>query len=703
MQRRAVFQRTREPTEKEDMNRLANESSPYLLLHKDNPVDWYPWGPEAFAAAEAHNKPILLSIGYTACHWCHVMEQESFADPETAAFMNEHFINVKVDREERPDVDQIYQAAANLLGHGGGWPLTTFLNPQRVPFVVGTYFPKEERAGMAPPFKTVLKDMVRAWSEQLDQVEKTTTNVIRELGNLWHRDMRGPLDQQTLDTASVRIGQRFDIFFGGITGAQQKFPSVTLLDVLWRGFLRTGTAQFMQLASAALDNMMLGGLWDHVGGGFTRYCADERWLVPHWEKMLGDNALILDLLTQLWQFNHNKLCESRIPETVEFLLRDMRSGAAFASSFDSDSEGEEGKYYLWSEAEIDAALVGTFVAKFKTAYNVSRDGNVGNGKNVLQRLASPAPFPQSDADEALLTRQRALLLKARQRRTAPMRDDKVLADANGLVITALANAGAIFQRADWTSAAIEAFDFVVKALGDGDRLHHSWIDGKRGAMGFADDYANMARAAMALYELVGEKRYLDQARKWVRVMNEHFWDAEKGGYLFTANDSEAHIVRSRMVFDQPGPSANSQMLQVLARLMMATGEQDYAVRLNSIVGAFMGEGQRTYVSMGAFFAGIEFAMAALHIVVIGPLSNTKTHELVAAVLSRPLPNRFLTVMAPEDSFPAGHPLVGKGMVNGQPTAYISQRTTISSPFTNPVTLSQQLQLPVQRQPQGQVQ
>jgi uncharacterized protein YyaL (SSP411 family) len=345
-----------------------------------------------------------------------------------------------------------------------------------------------------------------------------------------------------------------------------------------------------------------------------------------------------------------------------------------------------------TEAEIDAALMGTFVAKFKTAYNVQRDGNY-LGKNILQRLGSPAPFPQSDADEALLAKQRALLLKARQARPAPNRDDKVLADANGLVITALANAGAAMQRSDWTQAAIAAFDFVVKALGDGDTLYHSWIGGKRGARGFADDYSHMARAALALYEVVGEKRFLDQARRWVHALNTHFWDEEKGGYHYTSDDSDALIVRTRMVFDQNGPSANGMMIQVLARLMMATNDPDYSTRINTLVNTFSGEAQRAFISMGSYYSGFEFALTQLQIAVVGPLSNPKTHELATAVLGRSLPNKFLTVVASDSDFPAGHPMQGKGMQGGQPTAYVVQRGQVSSPITNPVTLSQMLQLP----------
>jgi hypothetical protein len=676
--------------EQNAMNRLAQESSPYLLRHKDNPVHWYAWGPDAFAAAQAQNKPILLSIGYTACHWCHVMANESFAIAETAALMNADFINVKVDREERPDVDQIYQAAANLMGNNGGWPLTIFLTPKALPFAVGTYLPPEERQGQ-PAFRKVLSDVIQLYRDKSEQVAQTTATARQQLDNLWNRDMRGQIDPTMLDAGALRIGQRFDIFFGGQMG-NLKFPAVSQVEVLWRAFLRTGVGQFMQLTSITLDNILLGGLWDHVGGGFARYCSDERWLVPHFEKMLNDNAMLLELITSVWPFNRNALCRTRIDETIAFLLRDMRSGDAFVSSIEADTDGEEGKYYLWTEAEIDAALVGTFVSKFKAVYNVTRDGNY-QGKNVLQRIGSTAPFPQSDADEALLTKQRELLLKVRQSRKAPEVDGKILADWNGLTIAALANAGAVLQNKEWTAAAIKAFDFVVKALGNGERLHHAWYNGKRSAQGFADDYAHMARAALVLYETVGDKRFLEHAKAWVRTLNEHYWDQVNGGYFFTADDAEPLIVRARMVFDQSTPSANGTMLQVLARLTMITGVREHIERANRMLQGFAGEAMRAFVSMGSYFNGLEYALTDLHFVVIGPLNNPKTHELSAAILGRALPNRCLSVVSPDAQFPEGHPMHGKTMVNGQPTAYICQRNTCSAPITNPVTLSQMLQLP----------
>jgi uncharacterized protein YyaL (SSP411 family) len=675
-------------------NLLDRETSPYLLLHKDNPVHWRAWGPEALSEAETDNKPILLSIGYTACHWCHVMNEESFADAETAALMNELFVNIKVDREERPDIDQIYQAAANSLGHTGGWPLTVFLTPMGEPFYVGAYFPKEERYGQ-PAFKSVLPEVSRLFREQPDPVANTAARVQQAFANLWARDLRGNLDGAVLDQCAIRIGQRFDIFYGGLSGAP-KFPSTGLGELLWRAHLRTGLGQFLQLALTTLDHMALGGMYDHVGGGFARYSTDERWQVPHFEKMLYDNALLIDLYTMAWQHNRNAAYRERIEDTVAWLLREMSVEQAFASSLDADQNGEEGKYYLWSEAEIDAALAGTFAQRFKEAYGVRREGNF-QGRNLLQRIGGVYPLPE--ADEVLLKKQRELLLAARMKRPPPLRDDKVLADWNGMMITALANAGMVFRKAQWTAAAIRAFAFIESALGDGDRLYHSWRNGTRHHTGFSDDYAHMARAAFTLWEATGDKRYLGRAQAWVHVLNEHFWDSQNGGYFYTSDDSDPLIVRTRIVFDQAVPCANGLLVGLLSRLHLATADNLYRDRANALIQAFASEVSRAFLSMSSYINGLEVAMTALQIVVVGQIDNPKTHELVNAVLGRSLPNRTLIVVDPRETLPAGHPAQGKAMQNGQPTAYVCQRMTCSAPITNPVTLSQVLLLP--SRPQGQ--
>lgn len=678
-------------------NQMDQANSPYLLQHKDNPVHWYPWGREALAEAEATGKPILLSIGYTSCHWCHVMNRESFADPETAALMNDNFVNVLVDREERPDLDQIYQSASNAMGKAGGWPLTMFLTPKGVPFFTGTYFPREERFGQ-PSFKSILSDVPKIYRDKAEEIASSTGKLTEQLDRLWNRDMRGQIDPSALDNVAIRVGQRFDIFYGGMQG-EQKFTQPHLIELLWRAYLRTGMQQFLQLSSKALDALLVTAIYDHVGGGFFRYCADERWLIPHFEKLVADNAQILDLMTLFWQHNRNTLCQTRIEETVGWLLRDMRVEGAFAAGLDADSEGEEGKYYLWTEAEIDAALAGTFSQKFKAAYGVTREGNF-QGRNILRRIGTQAPYPQSEADEALLARQCGMLLATRQGRVPPTRDDMVLADANGMAIAALANAGAAMKRPDWIQAAAEALDFIVKALGSDDRLVHSWRAGKRGHDAFADDYAHMARGALALWEATGEKRFLVQAQRWVHTLNENFWDAAAGGYFFTSHGQNPLFVRARSIFDQTQPPANSVMLGVLARLHMATADESYSQRAGQLIGGFAQEATRAFLSSGTFFNNLEFAATNLQIVVKGPIDNAKTHELVAAVLGRSLPNKLLIVVPPDQKLPDEHIAHGKTMLNGNPTAWLCQRGTISTPINNPVALSQLLQLPQQRPEQA---
>jgi uncharacterized protein YyaL (SSP411 family) len=677
-------------------NRLTEETSPYLLLHKENPVHWYAWGPEAFQEAEASGKPILLSIGYTACHWCHVMNHESFSDADTAAMMNENFINVKVDREERPDIDQIYQVAAQTMGYQGGWPLTIFLNAKAEPFFVGGYFPNEERFGQ-PPFKRVLDDVSKKYREQGEQVTKDATQISEVIGAQWSRDQRGPFDPRLLDVISVHVAQRFDVFYGGLTGAP-KFPNAPLIEVLWRAFLRTGAMQFPQLVQTTLDTMCLSGIYDHVGGGFHRYSVDERWLVPHFEKMLYDNALLIDVLTTVGIHNRVPLYRARVEETVAWVLREMMVGDGFASSLDADVDGEEGAYYLWTASEIDATLMGTFAQRFKDVYSIRAEGAI-NGKNIIARTGG-FPYPLPDADEALLKRQRDLLLSARQQnRKAPIRDDKVLTDSNGMMIAALAGAGAAFANPAWIAAAERAFAFVTKAMADGDRLFHSWREGKRGHTAFADDYAHMARAALTLWEVTGNKEYLERAKRWTLVLSEFFWDAAAGGYCQTAIDDSGLLHRVRSVFDQASASANGTMIGVLAKLFMATGDESYRDRAGNIVGSFAGELGRSFLAMGSYLNGLETLLAGLQIVIVGPRDNPKTQELITAVNGRSLPNRLLLVVSPGEELPEGHPARGKAMENGQPTAYVCQHQNCSAPIANPVTLSQVLQLPA-RPPQN---
>ena len=514
-------------------NLLARETSPYLLQHKDNPVAWHPWGPEALARAKAENKPILLSVGYAACHWCHVMAHESFEDPFTAELMNHLFVNIKVDREERPDLDQIYQAALQLLGEQGGWPLTMFLTPEGEPFWGGTYFPPGPRFGR-PGFRDVLNAIATAYHGDGENVQKNVTALREALKRMAEPQGGGALPADLARRAAERLVQEVDPQWGGIGGAP-KFPQTPIFTLLWRAGQANRNETLRNAARLTLARMAQGGIYDHLGGGFARYSVDAEWLVPHFEKMLYDNAALLELMTAAWQDGHDLLLEARIVETVGWVLREMvAEGGGFAASLDADSEGEEGKFYVWTQAEIDAALPANLAEPFKRAYDVTAEGN-WEGKTILHRNRAPE---LGDAEsEARLAEARALLFKIRSKRVRPGWDDKVLADWNGMMIAALAEAGAVFDRAEWIAAARRAFAFVLGKMSAGDRLSHSWRLGQARHPGMLDDYAQMSRAALALHDATGERAYLDRALGWVAVLDRHFWDAGAGGYFFTADDT----------------------------------------------------------------------------------------------------------------------------------------------------------------------
>ena len=476
-------------------NRLANETSPYLLQHRHNPVDWWAWGPDALAEAKRTNKPILLSVGYAACHWCHVMAHESFEDDATAAVMNELFVNIKVDREERPDIDQIYMAALHHLGEHGGWPLTMFLTPDGEPIWGGTYFPKGSRYGK-PAFVDVLREIARLFREEPQKIENNRAALMERLAAKARPPGVVTLGRAELDNAARQLGGIIDPVNGGTRGAP-KFPQAALFELLWRAALRTGEARYFAAVDITLHHICEGGIYDHLGGGFSRYSVDERWLTPHFEKMLYDNAQLLELLAVAHQRSGNPLYRQRAAETVVWLAREMTTGeGAFAASLDADSEGEEGKFYVWSYDEVIATLGiedGQFFARH---YDVTPAGNF-EGHNILNRLKQTEC---SETDEARLGTLRKKLLAVRDTRIRPGLDDKVLADWNGMMIAALANAGLMFNAPSWLDIAARAFGFVARAMTKGDRLGHSWRGGQLKFPGLASDFAAMIRAALALYE-----------------------------------------------------------------------------------------------------------------------------------------------------------------------------------------------------------
>ncbi|HXJ00180.1 MAG TPA: thioredoxin domain-containing protein [Micropepsaceae bacterium] len=676
-------------------NLLANETSPYLLQHKDNPVHWRPWGQEALAEAQRSNRLVLVSVGYAACHWCHVMAHESFEDPETAQLMNELYVCVKVDREERPDIDAWLQKIPSIMGQNGGWPLNVFLTPKGEPFWGGTYFPKEETFGR-PAFRTVLRDIAQRFRETPEMIAPNVRQISDQLDAAWYQNRAGAFDMLKLDRVAVAAAQNCDIFYGGVLGAP-KFPNVPVLQLLWRAYLRTGMQQFLSQALVWLDNMGRGGIYDHVGGGFSRYTIDDQWQLPHFEKMLYDNAQLIDVMTLVWQHGRQPVLRSKIEETIAWALREMRvEGAAFASSQDADSEGEEGKFYVWTETEIDAVLAGTNVDRFKQAYGVTRDGNLHHegkptGRNILHRITNLPGW--MEAEESNFAAQKQLLFAAREKRARPGRDDKVLVDWNGLMIAGLVRAGAGLDRQDWIDAAREAFAFICAKLGDGDRLFHSYRAGKKQHLAFADGYANMANAALALWEATQDRSYLERAIAWTRVLDGEFWDVVQGGYVYSKNPDVPEQVRTRTAFDAQMPSANGTMIGVHGRLFYATVNQAYAERANTLIQAFAGDVASNYMQMGTYLNNFEFCTSCLEIVVYGPPTDSRTQDLVKAVLGRSLPNRLLMIVPPGEALPAGHPAEGKTMQEGLPTVYVCGGMVCSPPITSPSVLSHVLQLP----------
>ncbi|MBI1206136.1 MAG: DUF255 domain-containing protein [Azospirillum sp.] len=668
-------------------NLLRFETSPYLLQHQDNAVHWQPWGQAALDQARTESKPILLSIGYAACHWCHVMARESFEDPAIAGLMNELFVSIKVDREERPDLDQIYQSALALLGQHGGWPLTMFLTPAGEPFWGGTYFPPVAHYGR-PGFPEVLTGVAEAYHREPEKISRNVSALRNSLARMAETRGGGVITVSVIDHIAERLLREVDPFQGGI-GEAPKFPQCSIFELFWRAWQRTGRKPFRDAVTNTLTRMSQGGIYDHLGGGFARYSTDAEWLAPHFEKMLYDNAQLIDLLTLVWQENRDPLYRTRVQETAAWVLREMVAlaelpeGGGFAATLDADSEHEEGKFYVWSEAEIDA-LLGPDSDVFKRAYDVTPGGN-WEGQSILNRRHRP---DLGDAGfEAALERSRAVLLAARAQRVRPGWDDKVLADWNGLMIAALANAAQVFEMPSWLAAAKRAFGFCRDRLVLNGRLCHGWRSGQAKHWATLDDFANLSRAALALLEATGDAGYLDQARSWVGVLDRHYWDSERGGYFFTADDAEALIVRTKQAQDNAVPSGNGTMVGVLTRLWHLSGEADYRNRAEAIIGAFSGELGRNFFPLSTLLNNAELLMAAVDVVIVGDPEASDTVALRRAVLDRSMPNRILTMVRPGAVLPGGHPAHGKGLVEGHAAAYLCADMTCSAPLTDPGALA----------------
>jgi uncharacterized protein YyaL (SSP411 family) len=659
-------------------NRLAHETSPYLLQHKHNPVDWWPWGTKALAAAKRENKPILLSVGYAACHWCHVMAHESFEDAETAKVMNDLFVNIKVDREERPDIDQIYMAALHHLGEHGGWPLTMFLTPDGEPFWGGTYFPKTARYGK-PAFVDLLREVERVFRQEPQSVEQNRSALMARLAESAPPTGRVTIAAADLDRAADQLARMIDPVNGGMRGAP-KFPQAMMLEFLWRAGERTNTARYCAAVELTLGRICEGGIYDHLGGGFSRYSVDERWLVPHFEKMLYDNALLLELLALAYLRSGNELFHRRARETVTWLRREMTTQeGAFCASLDADSEGEEGKFYVWSLDEVTAALGQEDAAFFAAHYDVTAEGNF-EGHNILNRLKH---VPRSVEDEQRLAALREKLLSVRDQRVRPGRDDKVLADWNGLMIAALVNAGLAFGEPVWLEMAARAFLFIDAKMSHGDRLGHSWRAGKLVVPGLASDHAAMIRAALALHEATGEHAYLERALDWQATLDRHYANPDNGGYFLTADDAEGLVVRPSATTDEATPNPNAVAAQNLIRLAIFTGQhawRDKADRLFAGMAASAGENLFAHL---ALLNALDLRLRAAEIVVIG--DDERASELLVA--ARKLPFLDRVVMRASQALPAHHPAHDKMKAAAHSAAFICIGEACSLPVSEPDALA----------------
>jgi uncharacterized protein YyaL (SSP411 family) len=659
-------------------NRLAQATSPYLLQHKHNPVDWWQWGPEALAEARRSNRPILLSVGYAACHWCHVMAHESFEDEKTARVMNELFVNIKVDREERPDIDQIYMNALHILGEQGGWPLTMFLTPAGEPVWGGTYFPNTSRYGR-PAFTDILHEVSRLFREEPEKIEQNRAALLARLAEKARPAGKVTVGASELDAAAGQIGNMFDPVNGGLRGAP-KFPQPAMLEMLWRAGMRTGDARFFETVQHSLERMSAGGIYDHLGGGFSRYSVDDRWLVPHFEKMLYDNAQLLELLALAFQRSGNPVFRERALETVGWLEREMTTQeGGFCASLDADSEGQEGKFYVWSKQEIEEVLGAENAAYFAAFYDVSAGGNF-EGHNILNRLND---LPRSIEDEHRLAMLRPMLHKKRETRVRPGLDDKILADWNGLMIAALVNAGVILDRPGWLTLAARAFAFVAQQMVQNQWLGHSWRAGKLRFPGLASDFAAMIRAALALYETTGERAYLERALAWQGAFDVHYADPDTGGYYLSADDADDLLLRPHSTQDDATPNPNAVAAGNLVRLAVLSGDDRWRAQADRLIEGILSTAERNFFGHLALLNALDLRLRGAEIVVTGPDAD----RLAQAALKLPFLDRIVLRAGSAAELPAAHPAQDKIKAAAGNAAFVCVGERCSLPVTEAAAIA----------------
>ena len=649
-------------------NRLARETSPYLLQHKDNPVDWFPWGEEALARAREEDRPLLLSIGYSACHWCHVMERESFEDEQTAALMNERFVPIKLDREERPDLDSIYMEACQAMTGSGGWPLNVFLTPDQVPFYAGTYFPPEPRSGM-PSWRQVLEAVAEAWDERRDEIRAGAGRVAERLrGGALLSPSEQPLDPAELDLAVENLRASYDPAHGGF-GSAPKFPPASTIEFL----LRRGETE---MAAHTLQNMASGGMYDQVGGGFARYSVDPFWLVPHFEKMLYDNALLARAYLHGWLVTRNDLFREVAEETLDWALKEMRGPeGGFYSALDADSEGEEGRFYVWTVDELREALAGEPDADEAIAWFGATDRGNFEGRNIPVR----GPGRPERREEW-----QRRLYDVRSQRVWPGLDDKRLTAWNALLISALAEAGAVLERPDYLDAARTAADFVLRELRDDQgRLLRSWKDGEGKLNAYLEDHAFLLEALLTLYEASFEPRWFGEARLLADTMIARFADDENGGFFETSTDHERLVARRKDLEDHPIPSGNSSAAYGLLRLAALTGEHSYEERGVSVLRLLHELAPKHPQAFGHLLQALDFHLAAVkEVALVG--EELDPLERVVREAFRP----HLVLAGGE---PHGVPLLqGREPLGGRAAAYVCEHFACRAPVTEPEELERLL-------------
>jgi uncharacterized protein YyaL (SSP411 family) len=691
------YQEGKVMSEHKHTNRLAAETSPYLLQHAHNPVDWYAWGDEALNAAREQNKPILLSIGYSACHWCHVMERESFENEEIARLMNENFINIKVDREERPDLDQIYMNAVQMMTGHGGWPMTMFLTPEGVPFYGGTYFPPEDRHNM-PGFPRVLLGVAETYRTRPDDVTQTAVSMLGELQRMGLAQASGEtFSLEMLDAAQRGMARSYDERYGGF-GSAPKFPAAMNLEFLLRQTHRTGDEQALLMVEHTCRKMAEGGMYDQLGGGFHRYSTDARWLVPHFEKMLYDNALLSRLYLHVFQQTGEDFYRRIAVETLDYVVREMfdeRGG--FYSTQDADSEGHEGKFFIWSPSEIEEILGAETAALFNAYYDVTPGGNF-EGQNILninasvEEAARKAGVSVERMQEAIESG-REKLFAVREERIKPGRDEKVLTAWNGLMLASFAEAAAILERQDYLVIGEKNASFVLDELRRDGLLLRTYKDGQAKLNAYLEDYAFYADGLIALYQASGNLRWLEEAVALTDKMVEEFWDEEDGGFFYTGKSHEELIVRTKDYFDNATPSGNSVAAEVLLNLAVLTGNEQYqrmAVTLFRLLGNYI---KRYPSAFGRALGALDFYLSTpKEIVIVGVREAEDTKSLLREVWKKYLPNKVLAQSSGADERAAKLiPLLQeRTMIDNQATAYVCEHYTCQQPVKTPEELAKQL-------------